>query len=79
MLFEVEEISCGKCSTKIQQAIGAVDPTAHVDVDVDAGRVRVEGVLGKDQVIAALAAAGYPARKAKPHSGAGSDCCGGCS
>lgn len=79
MLFEVEGISCGKCSTKIQQAVTAVDPTARVEVDVDAGRVQVEGVLGKDQAIAAIAGAGYPAKNAKPHSGAGSDCCGGCS
>lgn len=79
MLFEVEGISCGKCSEKIQQAVVAVDPTAQVEVDVDAGRVRVEGVLAKEQALKAIEGAGYPARNAKPHSGAGSDCCGGCS
>ncbi|MCE7031234.1 heavy-metal-associated domain-containing protein [Lysobacter sp. GX 14042] len=79
MLFEVEGISCAKCSDKIHQALTTVDPTAQVEVDVDAGRVRVEGVLAKEQAIAALGGAGYPAKSAKPHSGAGSDCCGGCS
>lgn len=79
MLFEVEGISCGECSGKIQQALVAVDPTARVEVDVDAGRVRVEGLLRKEQALEALEGAGYPARNAKPHSGAGSDCCGGCS
>ena len=79
MLFEVEDISCDKCSDKIEQAIRATDPTAQVTVKTDEKRVRVEGVLTAEQALAALAAAGYPASEAAPHSGEGSDCCGGCS
>lgn len=79
MLFEVEGIRCGKCSAKIHQALMIADPTVNVEVDVDKGRVRVEGVLGKEQAIAAINGAGYAAKSAKPHSGEGSDCCGGCS
>jgi copper chaperone len=79
MLFEVEDITCDKCSDKIEQAIRAADPTARVSVRTDEKRVQVEGVLTPDQALAALAAAGYPATEAPPHSGAGSECCGGCS
>ncbi|MGH8073857.1 MAG: cation transporter, partial [Lysobacter sp.] len=45
MLFEVEDISCDKCSDKIEQAIRAADPTAQITVKTDEKRVRVEGVL----------------------------------
>lgn len=79
MLFEVEDISCEKCSDKIEKAIHAADPTAQVTVKTDEKRVRVEGLLTPDQAIAALTAAGYPASEAPPHSGEGSECCGGCS
>ena len=79
MLFDVKDISCEKCAGTIRQAILAKDPTARVDVRVADRRVRVEGLLGKEQVLATLAAAGYPATNAPTHSGAGSDCCGGCS
>jgi len=79
MLFEVEDISCDKCSDKIEKAIRGVDPTAQVTVNSGEKRVRVEGLLRSDQAIAALEAAGYPASQAAPHSGEGSECCGGCS
>lgn len=79
MLFEVEDISCDKCSDKIEKAIRAADPTAQVTVKIDEKRVRVEGLLTTEQALAALAAAGYPASEAAPHSGEGSECCGGCS
>lgn len=79
MLFDVQDISCQKCSDKIQQAVLARDPTAQVTVQVAERRVRVEGLLTEPQVLETLSAAGYPATTAAPHSGAGSDCCGGCS
>ena len=79
MLFEVEDITCDKCSDKIEMAIRAADPTAQVTVKTEEKRVRVEGLLTADQAIAALQAAGYPASEAAPHSGEGSECCGGCS
>src|SRR5690606_25027657 len=79
MLLEVEGMRCAKCSEKIHQALTIADPTAKVEVDLDSGRVRVEGVLGMEQAIAALHGAGYAAKGARPHSGEGSDCCGGCS
>lgn len=79
MLLEVEKITCDKCGDAIQNAILAQDPTAQVTVNVADQQVRVEGLITQQQAIDALAAAGYPASNAAPHSGEGSDCCGGCS
>ena len=79
MLLDVEKIDSQTCGCTIKKAIRAIDPTAEVTVDTGASRVRVEGLLSKQQVMDALAAIGYPASHAAPHSGEGSDCCGGCS
>lgn len=78
MLLDIEKADPAS-SAAIENAIRAVDPTAHVTLDADANRVRVEGLLTSQQAIDALVAAGYPASHAAPHSGEGSDCCGGCS
>ena len=79
MLLEVENITCDKCPPAIAKAINAVDHEADVTVDIAESRVRIEGGITQQQAIDALSAAGYPASAAAPHSGAGSDCCGGCS
>lgn len=79
MLLDVEAISSQTCGCTIKKAIRALDPSAEVTIDTGARRVRVEGALTGQQAIDALAAAGYPATHAAPHSGKGSDCCGGCS
>lgn len=79
MLFDVEDITCDTCTDKIQNAIRAVDPGARVDVNRADGRVRVEGLLTESQAIDAIRGVGFPAAKARPHSGEGSSCCGGCS
>lgn len=79
MLLDVENISSRKCLDAIHQAIRAQDPAASVSIKIDTGQVRVEGGLSQQQAIDALAAAGYTASNAAPHSGEGSDCCGGCS
>lgn len=79
MLLDVEKMTCNKCDDAIRDAILAKDPTAQVTVSRDLGQVRVEGLLSQQHAIEALDLAGYPASSAAPHSGEGSDCCGGCS
>lgn len=79
MLFDVEAITCDQCAPVIERAILGLDPTAQVTVALTDKRVRVDGLLTEQQALAALAQAGYPATVAAPHSGAGSECCGGCS
>lgn len=79
MLFDVKDITGDACTAAIQRAIIAQDPTAAVIVRLADKRVRVEGLLTEQQALDVLAKAGYPATKAGPHSGEGSECCGGCS
>ncbi len=79
MLFDIEAITADASAAAIQRAILALDPTAQVTVKVGDKRVRVEGVLTEQQALDALANAGFPGAASAPHSGEGSECCGGCS
>jgi len=79
MLFDIENVTGDCCAPVIERAILAQDPTAQVTVQVAERRVRVEGLLTQQQALDVLAKAGYPADTAAPHSGEGSECCGGCS
>lgn len=79
MLLDIKDISSNACGETIRKTILDLDPTAQVTMQADAGRLRVEGVLTDQQAIDALAGAGYSASAAAPHSGEGSECCGGCS
>lgn len=79
MLLDFKEISSTSCGETIRKTILDLDPTAQVTVQSDAGCVRVESVLTDQQAIDALAGAGFSASSAAPHSGEGSECCGGCS
>lgn len=77
MILELQERICCGASERIEQAIAAMDPQASVSVNAVAGSVAVEGLLSKEQAIAALAQAGFHATPA--HVSGGSECCGGCS
>ena len=79
MLFDIENVTGDCCAPIIERAILAQDPTAQVTVQIADQRVRVEGLLSEQQALDALAKAGYPAAASAPHSGEGSECCGGCS
>lgn len=77
MILELQESICCGATERIQQAIAGIDPQASVTVHAVAGSVEVQGLLSKEQAIAALAGAGFHASPA--HVSGGSDCCGGCS
>lgn len=77
MILELQERICCGASERIEQALAAIDPQASVTVNPVAGSVAVDGLLSKEQAIAALAGAGFHATPA--HVSGGSDCCGGCS
>lgn len=62
MVFEVDNIGCRSCVGKITQALRARDEAVQVNVDLEAGRVQVQGSLPVEDVRASLAAIGYPAR-----------------
>ncbi|MCL4189568.1 MAG: heavy-metal-associated domain-containing protein [Rhodobacteraceae bacterium] len=57
----VPDMSCGHCRATVTAAIRASQPGAGVEIDTDARRVRVSGAEDAAALVAALAAAGYPA------------------
>ena len=77
--LDVKGMTCGHCADAVTRAIRAVDPQARVNVDVAAGRVRVDGASGAQSLARALSDAGYAAA---PSAGATSEapakhcCCG---
>lgn len=62
--LRVEGMTCGHCVSAVTRAVKAVDPAANVEVDLDAGRVRVEGRSSAEDLGKAIAEAGYPAAPA---------------
>lgn len=76
--LSVEGMTCGHCIRVVTRAVKSVEPQATVEVDLEGGRVRVEGAKSADEVIRALGAAGYPAIRAGTHSPGGAarkGCC----
>jgi copper chaperone len=81
--LEVEGMSCGSCVKHVTQALQPLSGVSAVAVDLQSGRVRVNGEFpqGSAALVAALTAAGYPAKLATsassvPQPKAGG-CCGG--
>lgn len=62
MLFQVDGMSCGHCASTIRAAIRALDPDARVEVDLQAGTVRVTGGVEVDSAAEAIRNEGYPVR-----------------
>lgn len=59
--LDVPDMSCGHCTAAITRAIGAADPAARVDCDLNARIVAVESKLGADTLARVLRDAGYEA------------------
>ena len=66
----VEGMTCGKCVGRVERALKSVAGVSFVGVDLPGARARVEGSADVDAMMAALEAAGYPARAV----GAASNC-----
>ncbi len=66
--LEVQGMSCGGCVKRVTDALKPLNGVSHVDVDLAAGQVSVDGDFpqGTDQLISALAAAGYKAKLSTP-------------
>ncbi len=58
-IFRVAGMSCGGCASSIEQAIKTVAPEAEVEVMLDAGLVKVEGVDNNDLISKAVEDAGF--------------------
>ena len=64
MRFHIPNMSCGGCARGVTRAIESVDAKARIAVDQAKREVEVSTDLPDQQIIAALAAAGYPAQSA---------------
>ena len=60
--FHVEGMSCQHCVGAVTKAIRSLDTGAHVEVDLDAGSVRVQSQKTADSLSAAIVEAGYPVK-----------------
>jgi copper chaperone len=63
--LNVKGMTCGHCVGVVTHAVKSVDPSAAVQVDLQSGRVRIEGRSAAGQLIKALDDAGYPASPAQ--------------
>lgn len=59
--LNVSNMTCGHCASAVTRAVKSIDPKAAVQVDLAAGKVRVEGAAPASELVAALDEAGYPA------------------
>ncbi|SFP77604.1 copper chaperone [Pseudomonas borbori] len=57
--FRVEGMTCEHCVKTVREALLARDPAADVKVKLQGGEVRVSSSLSSDELIIAIAEAGY--------------------
>ena len=61
MIFEVENIKCGGCANTIRTRVKAFDGVTDVSIDIDGGKVSIDGDESKrDDYATGLAKLGYP-------------------
>jgi copper chaperone len=58
--FDIANLSCAHCVRAVTEAVHEVDPQAQVDVDLTRKQVHVDTQVGREQLVTALAEAGYP-------------------
>ncbi|MEJ6022134.1 heavy-metal-associated domain-containing protein [Ramlibacter sp. PS4R-6] len=59
MQFNIPQMSCGHCARAVTEAVKEVDPNATVDVDLASKQVSVVSTAERQEIVAALAEAGY--------------------
>ena len=60
MNYTIDAMHCDGCARSVKAAIREADPAVTVELDVPARRARIDSAH-KDDVLAALADAGFPA------------------
>ncbi len=60
--LQVQGMTCGACVRHVSQALQPVAGVGAVDIDLQNGRVTVEGNPDSSSLIAALDQAGFPAQ-----------------
>lgn len=61
MQFQIENMTCGGCVRGVTRAIQSVDPLAEVSADLAQHLVDVTSQAPRDQLVNALADAGFTA------------------
>ncbi len=61
--FTIPGMTCGGCARRVTDAILSVDPAAEVITDPPSRAVKITTSVGEEALVAALAEAGYPARR----------------
>lgn len=62
MRFHTDDMTCGGCVRAIERAVGALDPAARLEADLDARRVEVTSTRPRAEIAAAIEAAGFRLR-----------------
>ncbi|MPS25826.1 heavy-metal-associated domain-containing protein [Pigmentiphaga sp.] len=57
--FQVQGMSCGHCVKAVTQAVQSAYPQARVEVDLGAGKVRVDQAGDAARIAQLIAEAGY--------------------
>jgi copper chaperone len=72
-IYKVEGMSCGGCSSSVEQAIKNAAPNASVEVELADGLVRVDGVDDDGLIQQAIESAGfvYTGKDTSPTGGGG--------
>lgn len=83
--LQVQGMSCGPCVKHVTEALRPLEGVSDIAVDLQAGRVKVNGDSDSHALLSALQEAGYPAqlatmesvasKKASGCGGNGGGCC----
>lgn len=59
--LKIEGMTCGHCTAAVKKALEGVAGVSHADVDLAAGRARVDGQADVSELVAAVQDEGYQA------------------
>lgn len=57
--FQVNDMTCGHCASRVETAVKNVDASAQVKVDISARKVEVQSTKPAETFIQAIGEAGY--------------------
>ena len=57
--FNVPDMSCGHCTSTIEMAITAIDPTAKISCDLGSHSVEVDSLLSERVLFEAISGVGF--------------------
>ncbi|WP_374188709.1 heavy-metal-associated domain-containing protein [Sinorhizobium sojae] len=59
--LNIPDMTCGHCSTAVEKAVKAVDPSSRLTVNLEAKTASIDSEVGSDAFIVAIREAGYQA------------------